>query len=408
MAISTQSLTPPQPDSRNQWPTVRFGDVVRNVKVKVDPFESGLERYVAGEHMETDDLHIRKWGTIGDGYLGPAFHRKFVVGQTLYGSRRTYLRKVAVAEFDGVCANTTFVFEPKDEQLIPELLPFIMQTDAFVQHSMQQSRGSTNPYVTFKDLAWYEFPLPPLDEQRRIAEILWAADAAIDKLTIARSRIEQCKAIYLTNIFDPACDSQKSSQMIQLGSVLTYASDGPFGSKLKTKHYSEEGVRVVRLQNIGTGFFLNDDEAYISESYYRELARYALQSGDVIVAGLGDETHQVGRACIVPTYLGSAINKADCFCLRAESFLLDNTYLMYFLNSSFGRRQILQRAQGTTRLRINVTNLKTVSMPLPSIGHQREISKTLQLIDEAGEKLQNQLRLNRNLSITVRETLIAQ
>lgn len=156
------------------WRIVRFGDVVRNVNVTVDPAESGLERYIAGEHMDTDDLHIRRWGIIGDGYLGPAFHRKFVAGQVLYGSRRTYLRKVAVADFDGICANTTFVLEPLGDDLIPELLPFIMQTEGFVKHSMQQSRGSTNPYVTFKDLAWYEFALPPRDKQRRIAEILRA------------------------------------------------------------------------------------------------------------------------------------------------------------------------------------------------------------------------------------------
>jgi hypothetical protein len=105
------------------WRRVRFGDVVRNINVTVDPNESGLERYIAGEHMETDDLHIRRWGTIGDGYLGPAFHRKFVAGQILYGSRRTYLRKVAVADFDGVCANTTFVLEPANDELISDLLP---------------------------------------------------------------------------------------------------------------------------------------------------------------------------------------------------------------------------------------------------------------------------------------------
>src|SRR5688500_3783496 len=99
-------------NSKNNWQTVRFGDVARTVKEDVNPEGSDLERYVAGEHMQTDDLRIRNWGTIGDGYLGPAFHRRFYAGQILYGSRRTYLRKVAVADFDGVCANTTFVIEP--------------------------------------------------------------------------------------------------------------------------------------------------------------------------------------------------------------------------------------------------------------------------------------------------------
>ena len=130
---------------------MRFGDVVQNVKVDIAPEKSNLERYIAGEHMDTDNLHIRRWGTIGDGYLGPAFHRKFVKRQVLYGSRRTYLRKVAVAKFDGICANTTFVLEPKSDELLPELLPFIMQTESFAEHSVKQSKGSVNPYINWKD-----------------------------------------------------------------------------------------------------------------------------------------------------------------------------------------------------------------------------------------------------------------
>ena len=160
-------------DRQPGWHRVKFGDVVRQVKDKVDPVESGLTRYIAGEHMDTDDLKLRRWGEISDGYLGPAFHMRFQPGHVLYGSRRTYLRKVAVADFAGICANTTFVLESKDPNvLLPELLPFIMQTEAFHEHSVKQSKGSVNPYVNFSDLAWYEFALPPLDEQRRLAHLL--------------------------------------------------------------------------------------------------------------------------------------------------------------------------------------------------------------------------------------------
>lgn len=97
---------------RKGWRTVRFGDVVRQLKEETDPVADGIERFVAGEHMETENVHIRQWGNVGDGYLGPAFIRRFRKGQVLYGSRRTYLKKVAVAEWDGVTANTTFVLIP--------------------------------------------------------------------------------------------------------------------------------------------------------------------------------------------------------------------------------------------------------------------------------------------------------
>src|SRR4051812_17942110 len=108
---------------------VRFGDVVGQSRETVDPESGEVERYVAGEHMDTDNLRIRRWGIVGDGYLGPAFHRRFRPGQVLYGSRRTYLRKVAVADFDGVCANTTFVCAPADSALLPAYLPFVMQME---------------------------------------------------------------------------------------------------------------------------------------------------------------------------------------------------------------------------------------------------------------------------------------
>ena len=163
------------------WRRVKFGDVVKQVKDRVNPEESGLERYIAGEHMDTDDLKIRRWGEINNDYLEPAFHMRFQPGQVLYGSRRTYLRKVAVPDFEGICANTTFVLEPKDPNvLLPELLPFIMQTEAFHEHSVRQSRGSVNPYVNFSDLAWYEFGLPGLEEQKELTEILSAAVVHVD------------------------------------------------------------------------------------------------------------------------------------------------------------------------------------------------------------------------------------
>lgn len=90
---------------RKGWKRVRFGDVVKVLKEQVDPAPGEVDRYVAGEHMETENVHIRSWGKVGDGYLGPAFIRRFRKGQVLYGSRRTYLKKVSTTEWDGVTSN---------------------------------------------------------------------------------------------------------------------------------------------------------------------------------------------------------------------------------------------------------------------------------------------------------------
>ena len=170
--------------TKTGWTPVAFGDVVRKVSDKVDPQESGLERYVAGEHLDTDDLRIRRWGLIGNDYLGPAFHMRFKPGQVLYGSRRTYLRKVALADFEGITANTTYVLETKDpEALLPELVPFIMQTEEFHAHSISRSKGSVNPYVNFSDIACFEFMLPPIQEQPRFVEAFGATSKLCDRFS---------------------------------------------------------------------------------------------------------------------------------------------------------------------------------------------------------------------------------
>ncbi len=153
---------------------VKFGDVVREVKKKVDRNNNPYEHYVAGHHMDTEDLRIRRRGRFDTDDVGPAFIRLFTKGQILYGSRRTYLKKVAVADFDGVTANTTFVLETKNEQVLRHrLIPFIMLSEGFTQWSITKSKGSTNPYVLFSDLAGYEFELPSIEQQDKLVELLW-------------------------------------------------------------------------------------------------------------------------------------------------------------------------------------------------------------------------------------------
>jgi len=158
-------------------PKYKFGDVVREIKINIDRNNNPYEFYIAGEHMDTNELHLQRRGTFEGSDVGPAFIRLFKPGQILYGSRRTYLRKVAVADFEGITSNTTFVLESKDEtKLCQRLLPFIMLSDDFTQYSISKSKGSTNPYILFSDLSEYELDLPEIEQQRALADILWALD----------------------------------------------------------------------------------------------------------------------------------------------------------------------------------------------------------------------------------------
>ena len=186
---------------KTHWKKYRFGDVAIQTKEVVDIENTSLTRYVAGEHMFSEDIHLRKWGTVGDGYLGPAFIRKFNKGDILYGSRRTYLKKVAIADFDGITANTTFVIKANEDLIEPVLLAHLMLSHDFTEYSVKNSRGSVNPYINWKDIADYEFLLPPKAEQKRLAELLWAADEVVEMEKREREKMEELYNYQIENLF---------------------------------------------------------------------------------------------------------------------------------------------------------------------------------------------------------------
>lgn len=166
-----------------QLKKVNYSDVTEKLMRKIDPVAYGIERIVAGENLQSEDFKIRSWGTVGKDFLGPAFHVLFKEGDILYGSRRTYLKKVALADFEGVCANTTYVIRADENILLQGLLKHIMLSEKFTQYSIGVSKGSTNPYINWKDLDNFSFQIPDLKTQKEIVSVL---DSIIDL-------IEQCK-----------------------------------------------------------------------------------------------------------------------------------------------------------------------------------------------------------------------
>jgi len=191
---------------------VKLADVVRCVDISErNLLGSGLERYVGLEHLDSDDLHITKWGLIVD---GTSFVRRFAKGQVLFGKRRAYQRKVAVAQFDGVCSGDILVFEPKGDALLPDLLPFICLSDSFFDHALKTSAGSLSPRTKWKDLAKYEFWLPPKVEQKRMAKLLWAADDLLHKLRCCDTHIVQTqRSLFQTHMRG---DRSADSRMVRL------------------------------------------------------------------------------------------------------------------------------------------------------------------------------------------------
>jgi type I restriction enzyme M protein len=343
---------------RSDWTRVRFGDVVRMMKEQVDPVAEGVERYVAGEHMETENVHIRRWGIVGDGYLGPAFIRRFRKGQVLYGSRRTYLKKVALAEWDGVTANTTFVLEADSGKLLQELLPWLMLSERFTRYSIQESKGSTNPYINFPDIAKFEFNLPQLDQQERIAEMLWAIDDCIDQYQSLLRSAERYKAIVIDDLF-----SQTHAHKIKLSDLCGSSGIriGPFGSALHAYDYVTEGTPVVMPTNLQTDEIVTAGLQKISDDKSNELSAYRLEEGDVLIPRRGDLKK---RGYVKPDEIGWICGTGT---IRIRMVDAESQRLLFYALSRPSVISWLERnAVGTTMPNLNTKIVSNIEVYWPS------------------------------------------
>jgi type I restriction enzyme S subunit len=347
-------------NARVGWRDVKFGDVVRQVKNRVDVESSGLERYVAGEHMDTDDLRIRRWGVIGEGYLGPAFHMRFRPGQVLYGSRRTYLRKVAFADFDGICANTTFVLEPNTSDLLAEFLPLVMTTEAFHAHSIKQSKGSVNPYINFRDLTWYEFPLPPAERQREIIEMLQAGQAALDRLREVKDALVALRDAVVAQAESTSADAA-------LGDLLVACDYGISATPL-----TMSDVPLLRMNNLDGEELDFGDLKWVPAS--AASPSDFVKQGDILFNRTNSAEH-VGKVALVPALDRPMTFASYLLRLRVDDALALPEYIAGFLQSSRGRNRVgAYVTLGVSQANVNATNLKKVRMPVPSVDEQRRIA----------------------------------
>jgi type I restriction enzyme S subunit len=160
--------------------------------------------------------------------------------------------------------------------------------------------------------------------------------------------------------------------------------DGPFGSNLKSAHYTVAGPRVIRLKNIGEGVFV-DAEAHISEAHYQSLKKHAVETDDVVVAMLGED---LPRACLIPMGFAPGIVKADCARIRVNSDVLLPDFLNNCLNSQNTKQRVSSLIKGIGRPRINLTHVRGICIPLPSLTEQTQIVSVITVaFDEVSQQL---------------------
>lgn len=359
-----------------------FSDLVRNCKEKIDRDNNPYEYFVAGDHMETERPRLTMRGRFDESDVGPAFIRLFRSGQVLYGSRRTYLKKVSVPDFDGITSNVTFVLETKDEEILPQrLLPFILLSDYFTAYSIGKSKGSTNPYVLFSDLAEFEIDLPGKDRVAEIADIMCAAEEVKERY---RSLLATCDDVVKSQFVEMFSDGGFPRR--SLSSLSTSMQNGLSPSKAGIHR-----AKVLTLSAITQGSF--DESAWKEGAFKDDPSLDKRVSGGCYYVCRGNGNRSlVGTGEFAPSSIPDLVFPDTMIEVRVKQGEVLPAYLTIAWKQPFTRDQIERSAKTTNgTYKINQKALGEVEIPVPPLSLQQEFASFVAEVDKSKFAIQKAL-----------------
>jgi len=350
-----------------------------------DPSLAGVEHYIGLEHLDSDSLKIRRWGSPED---VSATKLLFQPGDIIFGRRRAYQRKLGVAGFRGIASAHSLVLRAKPDVVLPEYLPFFMQSDLFMELAQQISVGSLSPTINWKTLARQEFALPPLTEQQQILRTLQAVEEAADA---CRDGLSGARVL-------GSSVSVEKQRGRGLGDMKSHPAVGDFAACWKLVpirhliHSSQYGLStapessgtypILRMMNIEDGWVVENDLKYV-ELHSTEYERYRLSIGDVLF-NRTNSIDLVGRTGVYGLD-GAHVFASYLVRLRVKTDVLLPEYLSAFLNGPVGRRQVLSFAtKGVSQANVNARNLGRVLCPLPPIEYQTRVVALLSELQSVG------------------------
>ena len=340
---------------------VCLGDVAneRKENCKTNEYDDHI---VGLEHLIPQEVILTQWAENMETTFTKVFHK----GDVLFGRRRAYLKKAAVAPFDGICSGDITVIEAKPNKIVPELLPFIIQTDNFFDYAVEKSAGSLSPRVKWSHLQNYEFELPDLDKQRELAELLWAAEetrCAYKKIIDANNKI--------INVFF----MKNQKQNINMSFDDIFIDDTKNATKIEKNSYLESGAFWIidQSQNEIAGY------SNRKEGVYRNTPAIIF----------GDHT-RVFKFINEPFFLGADGTKL----LKVKNDAVDYTYIYYYLKN------------------LKITNLgynrhfkllKDIIFSIPDIRIQKQYASFIEEINKTANILSVQIENLNNIRKSILE-----
>lgn len=324
---------------KSEWESFPFEKIAHRISETVDPNTTSLEVYVGLEHIDAEDIHIRRFGSPNDVKGGKL---KCYPGDVVFGKRRAYQRKAAIAEFEGICSAHAFVFRANSDIIDPKLFPFFLHSDQFMHRMVDISVGGLSPTINWGNLKGEEFLLPPKSEQARLAELLWAMDEVIERERRVLNESENLFLSYSKQIF-----SNEIGELVKLSKVgILTMGQSPAGIT-----YNEEGNGMPFLQGNAEFGDLNPEHKKFTTKpnkiAYKNSILISVRApvGDLNIA---DQDYCIGRGL-------------------ASLFIKDESLRSYVFNFlKYSKNELDKRSTGSTFKAVNKNALSNLKIAVPS------------------------------------------
>jgi restriction endonuclease S subunit len=285
-----------------------------------------------------------------------------------------------MVDFEGVCSNVTFTLQANEEKLSQKLLPFIIQTESFTKHACNSAHGSTNPFLNWKDIASYDLLLPPLNEQKKIAEVLWTVEENMKSSENYLNFNQKMMNKLMIELFTNGANNKKF-KLIHLGDECKNIQYGYTASA----DTSQVGPKFLRITDISSGKVDWDKVPYCKCSD-KDIEDNLLKKGDIVFARTGASTGA--------SYLFDDSIKAVFASYLIRMQLTDNLlpkFVAYYFKSKLYWDQVASNIAGSAQGGINSKVLSSLTIPFPSKEEQNKIIKILDKTDKQINSIKNNL-----------------
>ncbi|GEM_PF-237933 len=392
------------------WKWVKLGDIAFEVSDRIDnPSKSGLERFVGLEHIDSESLTVKRWGSTEDVTSAMKLFKK---GDMLFARRNAYLKRASMATFDGVCSGDAIVLRQKNEKYVDGLLPLILNTEKLWEFAIANASGSMSKRVKWRDLATFEIPLPPKDEQRRIADILWAAEDYIVKNEKLVDEAEFYKKISMKELLTKGIGHKEFIET-EFGKI-------PKGWKIKTAketlyikgRIGWKGLKKSEFMTTGpyliTGMHFVDDKIDWANCFHITMERY-LESPEIQVKNndiLLTKDGTIGKVALIDYLPGPASLNSHLLLLRPLENDLYPKFVFYVLLSDLFKRYVENFKSGSTLTGLSQSNFENFRYLYPPYEEQKRIVEVISKVDEVIQKAKENITKTKTLKMSLLNNLL--